>query len=134
MMKFPDKMTTEELSECLGVAKQTVNRWIREQKWQTEQLPGVKGGRARLIYMDERVLEYIMKTPVIRHRQSAWSLAEPAINYSAGYTSPALRRIADVLQNMTPAEQERLDKFLAREGLRGFLLRLGMTTPETGSE
>ena len=45
-------MTTEELAECLGVAKQTVNRWIRETGWKTEKFPGVKGGRARLILVD----------------------------------------------------------------------------------
>ena len=43
-------MTTEELAESLGVARQTVNRWIRQQGWETEGLNGVKGGRARLIF------------------------------------------------------------------------------------
>ncbi|MBF0086694.1 putative DNA-binding transcriptional regulator, partial [Escherichia coli] len=27
MKRLRNKMTTEELAECLGVAKQTVNRW-----------------------------------------------------------------------------------------------------------
>jgi excisionase family DNA binding protein len=36
MKKLRDKMTTEELAESLGVARQTVNRWIRQQKWKTE--------------------------------------------------------------------------------------------------
>lgn len=36
MKRLRSKMTTEELADCLGVAKQTVNRWIREQKWETE--------------------------------------------------------------------------------------------------
>lgn len=55
MKKLRSKMTTEELAECLGVAKQTVNRWIREQNWTTEKFPGVKGGRARLIHIDAGV-------------------------------------------------------------------------------
>ncbi|EFB5229110.1 YfeC-like transcriptional regulator [Escherichia coli] len=36
MKRLRNKMTTEELAECLGVAKQTVNRWIREKGWKTE--------------------------------------------------------------------------------------------------
>ena len=54
-------MTTEELAENLGVARQTVNRWIRQQGWKTEGVNGVKGGRARLIHIDARVKEHIMK-------------------------------------------------------------------------
>jgi len=65
-MKLPDKMTPEEMADYLGVARQTVNRWIREQNWTTETLTGVKGGRARLIHIDERVLAYMRKTPVVR--------------------------------------------------------------------
>ena len=57
-------MTTEELAECLGVAKQTVNRWIREKGWKTEKFPGVKGGRARLILVDtqqEKVAQFLSR-------------------------------------------------------------------------
>ncbi len=119
-------MTTEELAEYLGVAKQTVNRWIREQKWKTEQLAGVKGGRARLIHIDKSVKEFIMKTPVLRHRLSASALKESASDFNAVPLSRSLRLIMNVLQNMTPDEQDRLEKFLAREGLRVFLTRLGI--------
>ena len=55
MKRLRNKMTTEELAECLGVAKQTVNRWIREIGWKTEKFPGVKGGRARLILVETQV-------------------------------------------------------------------------------
>lgn len=60
-------MTTEELAECLGVAKQTVNRWIREKGWKTEKFPGVKGGRARLILVDTQVCEFIQNTPAFHN-------------------------------------------------------------------
>lgn len=63
-------MTTEELANSLGVARQTVNRWIRQQGWKTEGINGVKGGRARLIHIDARVKEHIMNLPAIRNRQA----------------------------------------------------------------
>ena len=67
---------------------------------------------------------------MVRHRQSAWSVAEPSANYSTLFQTASLRQIGSVLQNMTPAEQERLERFLAREGLRGFLTRLGIADTE----
>lgn len=129
-MKLPDKMTTEELAEFLGVAKQTVNRWIREQHWSTEGLPGVKGGRARLIHIDKDVRHFIMKTPTMRQRHSPAALAEPFPLYEADKQTAALLKINGMLQNMTLHEQERLVVLLAREGIQGFLRRLGITAIE----
>jgi len=123
-------MTTEELADFLGVAKQTVNRWIREQKWPTESLPGIKGGRARLIHLNKAARNFIMKTPSMRHRLSPVALAEPAALYQSATLTPALCRIINVLQNLTPHEQEALDVLLAREGIHGFLARLAISQPE----
>jgi len=81
-MKLPDKMTPEEMADYLGVARQTINRWIREQDWTTEILTGVKGGRARLIHVDEKVLAYMRKTPVVRHRQSSCLMAGSTADHS----------------------------------------------------
>ncbi|SAF39791.1 protein YfeD [Enterobacter kobei] len=118
-------MTTEELAESLGVARQTVNRWIRQQGWETEGLNGVKGGRARLIHVDARVKEHIMRLPAIRNRQAVYHLAETTAPYSV--PSSTLRPdIIATLENLTPSEQECLDAFLKREGLRGFLTRLNL--------
>ncbi len=118
-------MTTEELAESLGVARQTVNRWIRQQGWETEGLNGVKGGRARLIHVDARVKEHIMRLPAIRNRQAVYHLAETRAPYIV--PSSTLRPdIIATLENLTPSEQERLDAFLKREGLRGFLTRLNL--------
>lgn len=130
MMKIPEKMTTEELADYLGVAKQTVNRWIREQNWPTEKLPGVKGGRARLILINRPVHDFIMKTSMMRQRHSLTSAAETVAEYNYNNLSPALRQICTVLQNMTPAEEKMLERFLAREGLREFLKRLGISDSE----
>ncbi|WMI91499.1 putative DNA-binding transcriptional regulator [Escherichia coli] len=43
MMKLIDKMTPAELADCLGVARQTINRWVREKQWRTEEYPALKG-------------------------------------------------------------------------------------------
>ncbi|MFW0768373.1 putative DNA-binding transcriptional regulator [Trabulsiella odontotermitis] len=120
------KMTTEELAQCLGIAKQTVNRWIREQGWQTETIPGVKGGRARLVHIDHHVREYLANTPALRRRSTQYQLAEPVQNYVVKEADPALRQIADILQVMTDAEKQRLVVLLSREGISGFMARLGI--------
>ena len=120
MKRFRSKMTTEELAENLGVARQTVNRWIRQQGWKTEGVNGVKGGRARLIHIDARV-----SLPAVRNRQAVYHLAEVTSLYSD--PSSTLRPgIIETLENMTHLEQERLDALLKREGICGFLARLGI--------
>ena len=68
-----------------------------------------------------------MKTPTMRQRHSPASLAEPFPHYEADKQTSALLKINGVLQNMTPLEQERLVVLLAREGIQGFLQRLGIT-------
>lgn len=123
-------MTTEELAECLGVAKQTVNRWIREQKWETEKFPGVKGGRARLVHVDARVREFILNIPAFRHHSAFYHAEESLAEYSPVARSHAFRQIMDAVENMSPAEQEKLALFLSREGIRGFLARLGLDESE----
>lgn len=129
-MKLLDKMTPEEMADYLGVARQTVNRWIREQGWTTEALTGVKGGRARLIHVDESVLVYMRKTPVVHHRRASCLIAESTADYSMRLQTASLCQIVKVLQKMTPAEQERLECFLVREGLHGFLNQLGIPNSE----
>ncbi|MCU3853294.1 putative DNA-binding transcriptional regulator [Enterobacter roggenkampii] len=129
MKKLRSKMTTEELAESLGVARQTVNRWIRQQGWKTEGLNGVKGGRARLIHIDARVKEHIISLPAIRNRQAVSHLAEATSAYNAPSANLFLG-IIETLESMTAAEQKRLDTFLKREGIHGFLKRLGISEEE----
>ncbi len=119
-------MTTEELANSLGVARQTVNRWIRQQGWKTEGINGVKGGRARLIHIDARVKEHIMNLPAIRNRQAVYRLAEATMPYGDPASSNLLVQIIDTLENMTQLEQERLHVLLKREGISGFLTHLGI--------
>lgn len=78
-------MTTEELAECLGVAKQTVNRWIREKGWKTEKFPGVKGGRARLILVDTQFASlFRTRLRSITHR-CFWKPKNPLPNTHRGF-------------------------------------------------
>jgi excisionase family DNA binding protein len=124
-------MTTEELAESLGVAKQTVNRWIRKQGWKTEGLNGVKGGRARLIHIDTRVREHLMTLPAIRTRQAVYQLAEASAEYGDVNTTSLPRQVTSALENLTQIEQQRLAVLLAREGIQGFLTRLGIAEEQT---
>lgn len=123
-------MTTEELAECLGVAKQTVNRWVREKHWTTEKIPGVKGGRARLIHIDSHVREFLQNTPAFHHQQAVYQAEEAFAEYNPAPRSHAYRQIVDALENMTATEQEKLALFLSREGIRSFLSRLDITESE----
>ncbi|WP_420244006.1 MerR family transcriptional regulator [Citrobacter sedlakii] len=130
MKRLRSKMTTEELANCLGVARQTVNRWIREQKWETEKFPGVKGGRARLVHIDSRVREFILNIPAFRNHYAFYQAEEPLADYHPGARSHAFRQIVDAVENMSETEQEKLALFLSREGIRRFLARLGIEESE----
>ncbi len=126
MKKLPAKMSTEELADRLGMTRQTINRWIREQGWRTEPMPGIKGGRALLIYITQQVLDYLANMPALRDVSADNQMQEPVRSYSAKESDVLWRQITDVLQNMTPVEQQRLQLLLSREGISGFLTRLGL--------
>lgn len=119
-----NKMTTQELANCVGMAKQTINRWIREQNWVTESIPGVKGGRARLIHITPEVRAFLASTPKLRHLSLTMQAAEPDYPYHAQDKDPVWRQIQDVLGMMTTEEKQRLQMLLVREGLSGFLYKL----------
>ena len=83
-------MTTEELAECLGVAKQTVNRWIREKGWKTEKFPGVKGGRTQTYSGRYLVCEFIQNTPAFHNTPMLMEAEREGTEYAPGH---APRRI-----------------------------------------
>lgn len=124
------KMTTHELANCIGMARQTINRWIREQNWVTEPIPGVKGGRARLIHIDDQVREFLATTPKLRHLSLSLRAGEPVVANYAQDGDQTWRQIQEALVMMTPAEKARLHKLLVREGLSGFLARLKIADDE----
>ncbi|POP42390.1 hypothetical protein CHU32_24895 [Superficieibacter electus] len=130
MITLQSKMTTVELAECLGMATQTINRWVREQNWRTEKIPGVKGGRARLIHIDQQVCEYLTNVPALRKHTIPLLAHDVGLEYGAVDTENPLHQIYQILQNLTPNEQRQLWAFLAREGIRVFLHRLGIVSDE----
>ncbi|HHR3291483.1 TPA: YfeC-like transcriptional regulator [Klebsiella oxytoca] len=127
MMKLKDKMTPAELAESLNLARQTINRWAREQKWRTEPIPGVKGGRARLIVIDRPVIDFLANIPALRHLAIDNQLAEQPVKYFVNDADTIWRQIVETMHLMTPTEQLHLRDLLAREGISGFLSRLGIT-------
>ena len=96
------------------MAKQTVNRWIREKGWKTEKFPGVKGGRARLILVDTQVCEFIQNTPAFHNTPMLMEAEERIAEYAPGARAPAYRQIINAIDNMTDIEQEKVEQFLSR--------------------
>jgi Putative transcription regulator (DUF1323). len=110
-------LTPEELAQETGYSRQTVNKWIKRENWTTTPKPGVQGGKARLIHIDERVRGFI---------QSTRNLNEPSATYNAQQNSlPAL--LLSSVQQMTIPEQDQLTALLLREGIQGLLVRLGIS-------
>ncbi|WP_238715328.1 MULTISPECIES: YfeC-like transcriptional regulator [Tenebrionibacter/Tenebrionicola group] len=124
MMNFKPKMTPQELSELTGYTPQTLNRWVRKFGWKTSTLPGVKGGRAHVIHVDDDVREYLMNTPLMRNAQQA-QLAEPESHYAVKGDSLEYLWLAS-LRQLTESEREQLHTLLYREGIGGIIRRLGL--------
>lgn len=118
-------MTPAELAELTGYKAQTINRWVTDQQWQTVPLKGVKGGKAHLIIVDDRVREYVSGTRKMQSRAKSYHLAEPVTAYGddAAQLENQLRQVA---QAMTPYERQQLSALILREGISGLLKRLGI--------
>ncbi|MEX5413212.1 putative DNA-binding transcriptional regulator [Atlantibacter hermannii] len=122
---FKPRMTPAELAELTGYKAQTINRWVTDQQWQTVPLKGVKGGKAHLIIVDDRVREYVSGTRKMQSRAESYHLAEPVTAYGddAAQLENQLRQVA---QAMTPYERQQLSALILREGISGLLKRLGI--------
>ncbi len=49
-----ERMTPEELALLTGYSRQTINKWVRKEGWITSPKPGVQGGKARLVHVNEK--------------------------------------------------------------------------------
>ncbi|RJT20277.1 YfeC-like transcriptional regulator [Buttiauxella izardii] len=111
-----ERMTPEELAMITGYSRQTINKWVRKESWLTTQKPGVQGGKARLIHVDERVREFI---------NSAKRISEKLGNYQVNDNSLEGLLLKSMKQ-MSISEQEKMSALILREGIAGVLKRLGI--------
>ena len=115
-----DWLTPEELAQQTGFSRQTINKWVKKEGWTTIPKPGVQGGKARMIYINEQVKSFLKST---RHAD------EPAASYRTGQGSLSSLLLSS-LQQLSQREQEKLTALLLREGIQGMLLRLGIREEE----
>ena len=112
-----ERMTPEELARLTGYSRQTINKWVRKEGWSTSPKPGVQGGKARLVHVNEKVREFIRNA-----RRAPDVAASPEI-----YPENSLQALLITLANeMTPTEQKQLTSLLLREWITGLLQRLGI--------
>lgn len=113
-----ERMTPEELAVLTGYSRQTINKWVRKEGWITSPKPGVQGGKARLVHVNEKVREFI---------RSARRVSEtPEMPDSAGYEGSLHTLLLTLANEMTPDEQKQLTSLLLREGITGLLQHLGI--------
>lgn len=110
-------MTPEELASLTGFSRQTINKWVRKEQWSTSPRPGVQGGKARLIHIDERVRNFL---------HSSQRVVEPRVSYAVATETPLDNLLLTSLKEMAPEEQRQLSSLLLREGVTGMLNRLGI--------
>lgn len=110
-------MTPEELALLTGYSRQTINKWVRKEGWITSPKPGVQGGKARLVHVNEKVRDFI------RSARRATETPELPDTYHEGSLHALLLTLAN---EMTPEEQKQMTSLLLREGITGLLQRLGI--------
>ncbi|CAM4356961.1 MULTISPECIES: YfeC-like transcriptional regulator [Lelliottia] len=113
-----ERMTPEELSRLTGYSRQTINKWVRKEGWKTSPRPGVQGGKARLVHVNEKVREFI--------RSASRMTDEPQLIESTANNSSLNALLLTLANEMTPDEQKQLTTLLLREGITGLLQRLGI--------
>ncbi|MEJ4045085.1 YfeC-like transcriptional regulator [Erwinia sp. SLM-02] len=111
-----DWLTPEELAQQTGFSRQTINKWVKKEGWTTAPKPGVQGGKARMIFIDEQVKSFLKST---RHA------TEPTAHYRVNQSSLSALLVSS-LQQLSTDEQEKLAALLLREGIQGILQRLGI--------
>lgn len=111
-----ERMTPEELAIITGYSRQTINKWVRKEGWTTTQKPGVQGGKARLIHIDERVQEFINSAKRISDRTASYTANDASLE---GLLIHSLKQMSEI-------EQQKMSALILREGIAGVLKRLGI--------
>ncbi|MEK0249047.1 YfeC-like transcriptional regulator [Raoultella sp. BAC10a-01-01] len=109
-----ERMTPEEIAHLTGFSRQTINKWVRKEGWQTSPRPGVQGGKARLVHVNEQVRDFILSAQRVAETPSPYATVENDLE-------PLLLTLS---KEMTPGEQKKLMSLLLREGITGLLHRL----------
>ena len=110
-----ERMTPEEIAHLTGYSRQTINKWVRKEGWKTSPRPGVQGGKARVVHVNDEVMEFI---------HSAQRASEPPAPYISD--NPFHTLLLTLVDEMTETEQKQLTSLLLREGISGLLQRLGI--------
>lgn len=113
-----ERMTPEELSRLTGYSRQTINKWVRKEGWKTSPKPGVQGGKARLVHVNEKVREFI--------RSACRTPDQPQLTESTQNNNSLYALLLTLANEMTPDEQKQLTTLLLRDGITGLLQRLGI--------
>ncbi|UYU30944.1 YfeC-like transcriptional regulator [Siccibacter colletis] len=113
-----ERMTPEELAQETGFSRQTINKWVRKQGWETSPRPGVQGGKARLIHVNQQVRDFLLSATRQSHNAVTIGMI-PVENSSESLILSSLRE-------MTEQEQKHFASLLLREGIDGVLRRLGI--------
>ena len=113
-----ERMTPEELALLTGYSRQTINKWVRKEGWITSPKPGVQGGKARLVHVNEKVRDFIRSA-----RRASETSELPEGTSHDGSLHTLLLTLAN---EMTPEEQKQMTSLLMREGITGLLQRLGI--------
>ncbi|HID4131388.1 TPA: YfeC-like transcriptional regulator [Pluralibacter gergoviae] len=116
-----ERMTPEELAHLTGYSRQTINKWVRKEGWQTSPRPGVQGGKARVVHINDDVREFI---------HSAQRISEEPTPECAFAEDGFDTLLLSLAKEMSPEEQRLLTSLLLREGITGLLQRLGIRTQE----
>lgn len=103
-------VTPEELAKRTGRTRQTINKWINREGWNTKPKLGVQGGKARVVYVDERVNAFLQET---------FHAGEAPATYMSYNKLPKL--FASLVEHMSEEEQKKLLTFLLRRGVKGLL-------------
>ncbi|RRE14299.1 hypothetical protein EAO24_08010 [Klebsiella pneumoniae] len=110
-----ERMTPEEIAHLTGYSRQTINKWVRKEGWQTS--PRLASRRQSApVHVNEQVREFI---------RSAQRVAETPGIYSP-HDSDLESLLLTLSKELTPSEQKQLMSLLLREGITGLLLRLGI--------
>ncbi len=113
-----ERMTPDEIAHLTGYSRQTINKWVRKEGWETSPKPGVQGGKARVVHVDAQVREFIY---------SARRVCDTPASYATAVNDTSFDVLLLSLANeMTDSEQKQLTSLLLREGITGLLERLGI--------